>query len=772
MRLPRFLGELSGNRFAGRLVIIGVVFFAFEYWLEAGLREYINPEAFALFNALAIGILISVALLFLLRGSIRREGDALDSTRASEERFRGLTSLSADWFWETDAAHRVTWLAGGSTAAALLGSESAYGRRLLELSGIEVPAPSRGIYMRSLDSRVAFRDVEISRRVVGDARVVHLLSGEPLFDLKGEFLGFRGVGRDVTEQRRARDEILVREKRFRDVVDAAGEFVWETDLEWRYTYLSARVESALGYAPAELIGRMPRELLAPGEAPATALGGDAHGRVTEPFRDLQYRAVTKHGRQIWLSVNGMPVRDREGRVQGFRGTGTDITARKESEERIEYLATRDALTGLPNRNLLNDRANQAILVAARSRGLLALLTLGIDRLDLVSDSLGHRAGDALLRAVSERLAGTLRREDSLARLDGGEFGLLWTGLKSTEDAAVLAQRIADTLTRPFSVENRVLNVTVSTGIAIYPNDGADFASLLRNANAALHAAKEHGRGEFRFSSASLNARAMERLAVENDLRRALARNELLLHWQPVVRTRHGESYEVVGAEALVRWQHPQRGLLMPDAFVPLAEECGLIASLGDWTMQRALARAGAWQRSLPGKPWFAINVSAAELAQGHAYATRLREALAAHKLEGDRIELEVTERVLMSNFAANLETLREIGESGVRIAIDDFGTGYSSLAYLRRLPVDKLKIDRAFLRELDSHPNDETIVRTIASMARALGLSVAAEGVETQAQLETLLALGCEEWQGHYYSLPLDAEAFERLLLGPARAVS
>ncbi len=258
----------------------------------------------------------------------------------------------------------------------------------------------------------------------------------------------------------------------------------------------------------------------------------------------------------------------------------------------------------------------------------------------------------------------------------------------------------------------------------------------------------------------MSTRAGERLRVENELRGALARGELALHWQPVIEGRSA----IVGAEALVRWRHPTRGLLAPEEFVPLAEECGLIGALGEWTLERAISQAGAWQRTLPGRPWFAINVSAPELAQGAAFVDKLRASLAANGLEGARLELEVTERVLMPHLGENVETMRRAGELGVRFAIDDFGTGYSSLAYLRRLPIDKLKIDRAFLRAIESHPADEAIVRTIGELARTLGIGVAAEGVESKGQLERLLALGCEQWQGHYFSEPLAPVEFEARL--------
>jgi diguanylate cyclase (GGDEF)-like protein/PAS domain S-box-containing protein len=826
-----------------------------------------------------------------------RDRRATRALRISEERFRNLTALSADWFWECDTEYRITWLTGGPTVLGFFGAGLAFGKRLWELPGVELDGRAFTAHLEQLRRRLPFFELELARTDAGGVRHTHLVSGQPRHDAAGNFLGYRGVGHDVTERRRderdlaaakerlelalegsgaslwdidlqsgkvyvsegwasflglpraptvttiaeltkdvhpedrqslvessiavmkgaqaeyvqehrfravdgswkwlqsrgkvserdaagrslrmtgillditarkrAERALLETERRYRDVVEASGEYVWETDAQWRYTYLSARVESVLGYPRAELLGRTPREFMPLGEARALDAWFERNAQEGQPFRDLQHRSIARSGQVIWQQVSGMPVRDAQGALAGYRGTGADISARKQAEDRIQYLATRDALTGLPNRALLADRARQAILAAARSRGMLAVLLVDLDRFKLVNDSLGHQAGDALLRAVGERLQGTLRREDTLARLGGDEFVLLWDRLKGAPEAALVAQRIQGILQRPFEIDGRTLHVTASIGISIYPEDGRDYSELLKNADTALYDAKDAGRNGMRFFSPQLHARAAARLTLESDLRGALARSELVLHWQPVLRQRR-----IVGAEALVRWNHPVRGLLLPDTFIPAAEESGLIRAIGEWTLARALAQAGAWRRSLPGEPWVALNVSALELAQGAAYVERLREALATHGVAAGRVELEVTERVLMAHLPENIETLRQIGALGVRLAIDDFGTGYSSLAYLRRLPIDKLKIDRGFLRELDSSSGDAMIVRTIAAMARGLGLQVAAEGVETEAQLRELLAVGCDEWQGHLYSAPLEAAAFERLALAGRLAVA
>jgi diguanylate cyclase (GGDEF)-like protein/PAS domain S-box-containing protein len=845
----------------------------------------------ALQIALLAGFSVYVAFYFLSKDKTR----AVVEAKASEQRFRALLELSADWFWETDAEHRIVWISGGAPVATFFGPVSLYGKRFWEIPQIEVEARALEACRERLAQHLPFFDLEMARSDERDARQIHIISGQSRLDGEGRFLGYRGVGRDVTEQRtaerklfeakerlelaldggdlaewhidfgrgrmeagncwvrflgyeqspevnemeaavalvhpqeqgstaeafiaclkgeahefnrefrmrhkggrwrwlhargrvtgrdplsgralhmsgtladvdtRKRAENALRESalRFDDVADLSREYVWETDAHWRYTYLSERVEQMLGFPRAEMLGRTPREFMPLGEHGGVEQWFQQNSQAGGAFRELVHRSITKSGGVVWQSVSGLPVRDAVGNVAGYRGTAADVTARRLAEARIEYLATRDPLTGLPNRILLADRAAQAILAAARGRGQLAMLCIDLDRFKLVNDSLDHRAGDELLRAVSLRLE-ALAGEGTLARLGGDDFVLL-QAVKNVDEAGVLAQRVLSGLARPFDIEGETLGVAASIGISMYPTDGRDFAELLKNADAAMYHAKESGRGTFRFFSPALNARAMERLRLENELRGALARGELILQWHPVLQGRGAIS----GAEALVRWNHPERGLLQPEHFVPLAEESGLIRAVGDWTLERALSQAGAWQRNLPSRPWIAVNVSAQELAQGDAYYEKVKACLKNNMLEGNRLELEVTERVLMSSLAENLDTLRRIGSLGVRFAIDDFGTGYSSLAYLRILPVHKIKIDRSFLREIETHPADEAIVRAIAAMAKTLGIEIAAEGVENDAQLTRLLALGVDQWQGHHFSQPLDAAAFEKAVLSESRS--
>jgi diguanylate cyclase (GGDEF)-like protein len=461
--------------------------------------------------------------------------------------------------------------------------------------------------------------------------------------------------------------------------------------------------------------------------------------------------------------------DAAGRLKGFRGTGADITAKRQAEERIQFLATRDSLTGLPNRLLLGDRADQAILNAGRHAGRIAVLSIQLDRFQRVSDSLGHQVGDAVLRAVAERLSRTLRRDDTLARLAGDEFVLLWDGTREIDDVAVVAQKVLNCLAAPVVVEEHALNVSASIGISVFPGDGGDFVELLKNADAARQAAREADGNAYRFFSRELNTRALERLELENDLHRALARDEFVLGYQPVLSSATGR---VVGAEVQMRWQHPTRGLLAPEAFIPLAQQTGLMGALGTWLIENTCLQVGRWCAPHLAGLWFALNVSIKEFARDRTFAQALERELQAGRIEPSRLILEIASQNVERGGGEYLDTLRAIAGSGVSLTIDDFGTGQFNLVALRQLPVRKLKIDRSLVAELATREDAAIIVQTLAAMAKGLGLTFAAQGVETAAQLSRLQALGCDEWQGPLQGEPLDAAAFETLLAPLPRAAS
>jgi diguanylate cyclase (GGDEF)-like protein/PAS domain S-box-containing protein len=531
-----------------------------------------------------------------------------------------------------------------------------------------------------------------------------------------------GTVSDIEDHKRAEAALAEREQRFRDMAQASGEYLWEADASWRYTFLSERVEAVLGYRPEELLGRTAQDIMPLGEDRAVQEWLANQAPDGHAFRELVHRVVTRSRGVIWQSVSAVPVRDPTGAFVGYRGTAADITPRRQAEARAEYLATRDALTGLPNRVLLADRGSQAILQAARSRTQLALLLIDVDRFKLVNESLGHQAGDTLLREVAARLESLLPSE-TLARLGGDDFVLV-QNIKNTEEAAGVAQRILGVLARPFSVEGRTLNVGASIGISVYPSDARDFAELLRNADSAKYHAKESGRGTWRMYEPALHARSVERLRLENELHDALARSELVLHWQPVVRGRR----LVVGAEALVRWNHPERGLLLPGDFVPLAEECALIRSIGEWTFEARCRRAPGslppapldrGERGRPGSP-------APGCPEG-----RLRRARTRWRVP----RLEATERVLTPSLE-NIETLRR---PAARRGASTIGTGHSArtLRQPRWSPTE--------LRSIGHPSRGRRRGGSKCAIAGSRRLSRWRQGRESQ--LSRVLALGCDEWQ-------------------------
>jgi diguanylate cyclase (GGDEF)-like protein len=457
-----------------------------------------------------------------------------------------------------------------------------------------------------------------------------------------------------------------------------------------------------------------------------------------------------------IEVRGVPLED-----GGFVTTYMDATERRRSQARIVHMALHDSLTDLPNRALLNERLEHALTRVKRGE-IVAVHLLDLDHFKTVNDTLGHPAGDQLLKMVTGRLQKLVRETDTVARMGGDEFAVLQVAIGQPADATALALRVIEAVSAPYTIDGQQVVIGTSVGIAVGPADGLAPDQLIRNSDLALYRAKADGRSTYRFFGPEMDAQMQARHLMEHDLRNALPAGEFELHYQPVVNL---ESNEISGVEALIRWRHPEKGIIPPSAFIPVAEEIGFIVPLGEWVIRQACATAAKW----PGDVRIAVNLSPIQF-RNPGFVQVVVSALAASGLAADRLELEITESVLLQDSEATLSTLYQLRGLGVRIAMDDFGTGYSSLSYLQSFPFDKIKIDRSFVKDIVDGVGSLNIVRAVAAMANGLGMATTAEGVETKEQLETVKAEGCTEMQGFLFSRPVPAEEIEALLLARCKA--
>ena len=461
---------------------------------------------------------------------------------------------------------------------------------------------------------------------------------------------------------------------------------------------------------------------------------------------------------VWLSIS--TVLDEHDQVTHYVSLFSDITSLKESQAQLEHLAHHDALTGLPNRLLFHTRLEHALDRARREASKVAILCFDLDHFKNINDSLGHPAGDRLLQAVTQRLLGSVRAEDTVARFGGDEFTILLEELREAGDAGLVAQKALKVLAKPFDLEGQEAYVTGSIGISLFPDDGQDVTTLLKNADSALYQAKEHGRNHYHFYTKDLTRAAFKRLELESSLRRAVERGEFTLYYQPQVDL---SDSRVVGAEALVRWRHPKLGIVLPSEFIPMTESTGLIVNLGEWVLRTACAQAMTWQRQGFPAIRIAVNLSSVQVNRGGMQGM-VERVLQDTGLDPRYIELEITEGLIMQQTQQTIRTLDELTSMGVMLAIDDFGTGYSSLSYLKRLPLNRLKIDKSFVREIPVDAEDRAITRAVIALGNSLNLVVVAEGVENEIQREFLRNNGCDEAQGYLYGAPLPAEDFAALM--------
>ncbi len=544
------------------------------------------------------------------------------------------------------------------------------------------------------------------------------------------------------------------------IVDSSPLAIYTRDTKGIVTAWNRGAEQMFGWREEEVLGQ-PLPTVPTDKFEET---GNIRQRVLqgEVIVQAEVNRQKRDGSPIDISTTLAPLRDAAGQIYGYLAIAADITERRAAERRIEFLAYRDSLTGLPNRLLVQDRFGQAVAHADRSRSKVALLFLDLDNFKSINDSLGHAVGDALLKEVAARLNECVRDTDTISRQGGDEFLIVVQDLPHTEAASPVLDQIMERLQEPFQADGHELSTSVSIGIALYPEDGTDFETLLKKADMAMYRAKESGRNAHRFFNEQMNVEAVDHLAMRNGLRRAVERGEFMLHYQPQIDLASGA---VVGVEALIRWNHPESGMIAPGRFIPVAEESGLILPIGAWVMREACRQAMAWRREGLPELTMAVNLSAVEFRRGDVEQTVI-SALEESGFDPARLELELTESILIQNTESVLATVKRLKLLGVKLSIDDFGTGYSSLSYLKRFAVDKLKIDQSFIRDLASDPDDAAIVRAIIQMARSLNLKTIAEGVEDLEMLEHLRIFHCDEAQGYLFARPMPAADFARYLSG------
>ena len=543
------------------------------------------------------------------------------------------------------------------------------------------------------------------------------------------------------------------------IIDSSPLAIYTRDLKGIVTAWNKGAEQMFGWREEDILGQ-PMPTVPTDKLEET---DNLRHRVLdgEIIVQAEVRRQRRDGSPIDINTTLAPLRDSTGQIYGYLAIAADITERKAAEQQIEILAYRDVLTGLPNRLLVQDRFEQAIASADRTKSRVALFFLDLDNFKTINDSLGHAVGDALLKEIASRLNECVRDTDTISRQGGDEFLIVVQDLPDAEAASPVLLKIMERLQDPFHADGHELSTSVSIGIALYPEDGADFDTLLKKADMAMYRAKESGRNAYRYFDEQMNVEAVDHLSMRNGLRKALERDEFVLHYQPQIDLASGA---VVGVEALIRWNHPESGMIAPARFIPVAEESGLIVPIGAWVMKEACRQAMAWRRAGLPQLTMAVNLSAVQFRRGDVEQT-LISALEESGFDPAFLELELTESILIHNTESVLATVKRLKLLGVKLSIDDFGTGYSSLSYLKRFAVDKLKIDQSFIRDLASDPDDAAIVRAIIQMARSLNLKTIAEGVEDHEMLEHLRIFHCDEAQGYYFARPMPAEEFVRYLL-------
>lgn len=693
-----------------------------------------------------------------LRAQLLAQKGLLHKAQECSARLSATAACSAEAMYSSRDGRITSWNRG---------AEALYGYSAAEVLGEPVAMmypPGRDDERADIALRTANGETIAPHRTVRrrkDGSLVQVdLSLSPIRDDKGRICGIAAVGRDLSEADRLLDESRGSEARYRSIVENAQEGIALIGLDGAFSFANRRMGELLGLPVAELIGTDALTLI--DIESATAVRARLAERQCGKPGHYEVSSLRPDGSTVRLLVSAAPQFDPDGGYAGSLCMASDLSGLRRAEEELAHQALHDPLTGLPNRALLYDRIERALTRSAIDTHAVALLSCGLDGFKEVNDSFGHHVGDQMLRVVGDRLVAAVSPNDTVARLDGDDFIVLTEDAADETAALALATRLRATVSRPIQAGGAEAVVTCSVGVALAPAD--DGTTLLRHAGTAMCRAKEDGRDRAVLFDAQLRDVTTDRLGLLADLRHAVARGQLRLHYQPIVALR-GEG--VAGMEALVRWQHPERGLVPPDEFIRLAENRGLIVGIGKWVLSEACRQAALWANAGPGGKslYMAVNVSAVQLAPCAGLVDSVAETLRDSGVDPSMLVLEITETALMGNPEAALEILTQLKALGVKLAIDDFGTGYSSLVYLKRFPVDMLKVDRSFIGGLGQDPEDSAIVASVVGLARAVGVVAVAEGVETTEQLLALQELGCEFAQGYLWSPPVPASELEQAVL-------
>ncbi len=695
------------------------------------------------FEEFEIGFLKSVANLV---------GEAVERARTeqalhrSESRFKQLIDSTLDAVISIDRqAHVIEWNPQ---------AETTFGLRARDVVGRPLPRNIVPALLEAIASGVPKRRIEsVARRANGEEFPVEVMI-DPVGS--GNDLTYSAFIRDISERKRAHDELEQREQRFRALVEKSWSGVALLDADLAFTYVGSSTQRLLGYGERELLNSSFLGFIHPRDRQATREVFSELAATTNREAHSELRFLHKNGTWIWLEAFGQNLLH-DSSVNAIVVNYRDITQRKATEKQLEYQAYYDALTGLPNRLLFRDRVVNAIAQAKRHRRGIAVIYLDLDHFKLVNDGLGHSVGDGLLSEVAARLQGSIRASDTISRLGGDEFTILLNDTNSTDAVFGVARKILQSLARSFHVNGHELFITASIGISVFPSDGEDVETLLKCADSAMYRAKELGRNQAQLFMSSMNERYVRRLAVEQSLHHALERKELDVYYQPI----YDSSEKVVAVEALLRWNEPGKGVVEPVEFIHLAEETGLIVPIGEWVIRQSCAQLREWRSAGCVDLGMSVNISAPQLQQP-TFRDMIVSVLRESDLPPNALKLEITESVAVQNIDLTMQVLRDLRRQNIGIAIDDFGTGHSSLVYLKQFPIDTIKIDKAFVQDVTSDESASAIVSYIINLAHTLRLEVTAEGVETRQQFEFLKQEGCDRMQGFLFSAALPArEAYD-----------